>query len=70
MNNPQECPVLQDAQNVLAAGENLTRAVRRLRTSRRMCQRCPALESCPVWREFNCQIDAAIQQVNLEWGLV
>lgn len=64
-----ECPVSQDIRLVLAAGEDLYRHMRHLRRSRRQCRSCPALEGCPVWREFESQIDAAILEVARLWKL-
>ena len=55
-----ECAVSKDIRLVLAASEDLDRHLRRLRRSRRRCRSCASLKDCPVWREFQSQIDAAI----------
>lgn len=69
MTSQPDCPVSRDIRLVLAAGDDLTRALRRLRRSRRNCRLCPASSDCQVWREFESHIDAAIQEVARLWSL-
>lgn len=69
MSNNLDCPVLRDAQRVLSASNDMTRALRTLKRSRRLCRECSRVEGCQVWGEFNRQIDIAIQEINQEWGL-
>lgn len=65
----EDCPVNIHVQQVLDLSQDLTRAMRQLRRSLRVCDRCPQMESCPLWRKFNALVDQAIQEVNQEWGL-
>jgi hypothetical protein len=61
------CPVLKDTQRVVHSGEELLRALRRLRRDLLACQDCPSLDGCPLRAEFNLTIDALVAEINEEW---
>jgi hypothetical protein len=69
MRDKIDCHVIQEAQKALSASDDLTRALKRLRNSRRSCQKCSRLNTCQVWQTFNQQIDIAIREVTEEWNL-
>jgi hypothetical protein len=61
------CPVLRDTRRAAHSGQELLRALRRLRKSLLACQECPSLEGCPVRSEFNLTIDSLVAEINEEW---
>jgi hypothetical protein len=67
---PFTCPVIQEAQNILAMSGNLTRAMRRLRKKMNRCSSCEFAGACPEMRHFQSQIITAIVELTDEWNLV
>jgi hypothetical protein len=65
---PASCPAARVDQ-VLSLSSDLRRAMRRLRRELNACQSCPAGDDCRFIRYFQDQVNAAILQVNAEWGL-
>ena len=67
------CPVLREAEQVLAKADDLSRAMRRLRRSIRRCDDCPFKRQCPPMLAFSAALHEAIRQVtvelNLEWTI-
>jgi hypothetical protein len=63
------CPVSQSAEQVRKSGDNLLRAIRRMRRSLIACQTCPQQNECNFRQDFNNQVDALIGELNEEWGL-
>ena len=61
------CPVLPDTQRVARSGEELLRALRRLRRALLACQECSSLDGCALRTEFNLTIDSLIAEINEEW---
>jgi hypothetical protein len=59
--------LLRDTQRVSHSGEELLRALRRLRRSLLACQECPSLEGCTLRSEFNLTIDSLVAEINEEW---
>jgi hypothetical protein len=69
MTEQNECKVMIDAKAVLSASGDLTKAMQKLRHSKKLCKKCLKLHNCEVWKDFTSQIDQAIIEVNEEWGL-
>jgi hypothetical protein len=72
MNTPRKrnCPVQKDVSQIQDLSKDLTRSMRKLRRDLLACQSCDAAEDCPVLREFNLNVTAAIDQITDEWNLV
>jgi hypothetical protein len=68
MNIPN-CPVLKDVNQIQDLSKDLTRTMRKLRRDLLTCQTCGSAEDCPVLKEFNATVTAAIDQVTDEWNL-
>jgi hypothetical protein len=66
---PAACPMSARVEQVLRLSSDLRRGMRRLRRELNACQKCPAGEDCRFIRYFQDQVNAAILQVNAEWGL-
>lgn len=66
---PASCPVMPRVGQVVKLSSDLRRAMRRLGRELNACQKCPAGEDCRFIRYFQDQVNAAILQVNAEWGL-
>ena len=66
---PASCPIAPRVSQVLNLSSDLGRAMRRLRRELNACQACPAGEDCRFISYFQEQVNAAITQVNAEWGL-
>jgi hypothetical protein len=66
---PASCPVAPRVSQVLSLSSDLRRAMRRLRRELNACQACPVGEDCRFMSYFQGQVNAAITQVNEEWGL-
>ena len=66
---PASCPIAPRVSQVLNLSSDLGRAMRRLRRELNACQACPAGEDCRFMSYFQEQVNAAITQVNAEWGL-
>ena len=64
-----DCPVRECAQQTVALGQDLEKALRRLRKTMRACARCGLAGDCALIREWHSQIDAAVREVAAEWGL-
>jgi hypothetical protein len=63
------CPILLEAQDVLAKAHDLQRAMRKLRRSTQRCVTCPEKTACPAMTYFAQAIDTAIRELWQEWGL-
>lgn len=67
--NPSDCPVVIQARRVSEKSTDLLRALRQLKRQMRLCSACPHNGDCPVIQQFNREVDAAINQITIEWGL-
>jgi hypothetical protein len=67
--NPQGCPVLQDAFALAEAGRQLTQAMKKLSRDLTTCLDCPALAECPLRKMVDEQLDEIIKRITIEWGL-
>ena len=79
-----DCPVLKESQSAMKSARDLSRSLKRMARLMRHCQSCQkqamlalaAAEGtefrseCPVLLEINAQIEAAILDLNREWGLL
>ena len=76
-----DCPVLKESQVALKLARDLSRSLKRMARLMRNCQNCQRLAlasagqaeylpECPVLMEINAQIEAAILDLNREWGLL
>jgi hypothetical protein len=68
--NPTDCPVITQARLVSDKTTDLTRAIRQLKRQMHLCAGCPRSGDCPVITQFNHDLDAAIEQITIEWHLV
>ncbi len=66
----RDCSLRLNTDRVVELGEEMVIAMRRLRRSLDECGRCRFVDDCAIKREFNAQVDTAIQEVNEEWGMV
>lgn len=66
----QDCSLRRNLDRVGELGEEMVIALRRLRRSQDECEQCRFIEGCLVKREFNLQVNIAIQEINEEWGLI
>jgi len=66
---PASCPIASRVSRVLNLSFDLRQAMRRLRRELNACQACPLGENCRFMSYFQGQVQAAITQVNEEWGL-
>jgi hypothetical protein len=66
---PAGCPVIDQANRVLEHTKTLSKAVNKLRRDMRICDHCALRAECPVMRELNAQINAAIDALAADWGL-
>ena len=62
------CPVVTDAERVLAASNDLSAAMHRLRHSLNRCKTCVNAD-CPAIIALNQQIKACIEELVEEWHL-
>jgi hypothetical protein len=63
-----DCPIRRDAEQAFELSKDFLKSLRKLRRSLRKCRRCPAGPECKLLREWNAQIDQAIDEVNQEWS--
>lgn len=79
MNNPTQLSkahlacrrlAILQAELALLQTQSLGRAILRLRHDLRRCQHCPLVCQCQPLGEFQQAIDAAIDQLTTDWGLV
>ena len=67
--NPADCPVVTQARIVSEKSTDLVHALRQLKRQMRLCPTCPRNGDCPVIVQFNQDVDAAINQIAIEWSL-
>ena len=67
---PEQCAVLIQAEVVLERATSLRSAVNKLRRDLRRCDDCANREECLPLREFNSQINTALEDLAVEWGRV
>ena len=67
--NPTDCPVIAQARQVSEKTSDLVRSIRQLKRQMRRCVTCPHSSACPVIVQFNQDVDAAIEQITIEWNL-
>lgn len=66
---PHCCRVRMDAACVVSLGQDLRRALQRLRRDLAACRKCPLSAECELRQHIDEQIEAAIAEVNAEWGM-
>jgi hypothetical protein len=64
-----DCPIREEAEQAIQLSKDFLKSLHRLRRSLRKCRRCPARPECKLLREWNAQIDQAIDEVNEEWSI-
>jgi hypothetical protein len=64
------CPVVTQAELVLESSKSLRAAVNKLRRDMRACMECPDFGQFAAMIKLNHDIDAAIDALATEWGLV
>lgn len=70
MKDNSNCTVARSAEGVLKAGNDFVKKLRRLRRDLDLCEQCPHNDDCKIKIEFNFLVDAAIAEINDEWGMV
>ena len=63
------CPIAGSADAVIRLGNDMVKALRKLRLELDCCSRCSRQADCRLLRQHHCQVNAAIQAVNEEWNL-
>lgn len=63
------CSLQESARQVVRAGQDFAKAMRKLRRAQIACSRCEQGPSCPLRQQFNSQVDAAIAEVNELWEM-
>lgn len=63
------CPLWKQTREAMSSVRALATSLRKLRPMIRRCRRCPERETCPIWRDFNAQFQAALEEVVDEWQL-
>jgi hypothetical protein len=69
MNQPANCPVLQEAQAILSCEEEIARRLCRFRIARKRCRKCPLGGECEGLKVLEGAIDRALSELIEEWGL-
>jgi hypothetical protein len=64
-----DCPIKQDAERTIELSRDFLKSLRKLRRSLRKCKKCAAGPDCKLLREWNAQIEQAIDEVNEEWAV-
>ncbi len=64
------CPVQTLQMQAVTLGGEMLRALRRLRLETAACGSCPQGIDCPTRNELNTQIETAIGEISVEWGLI
>jgi len=62
------CPIEEDTHKVILTGQELIKAVRKLRRDLTHCQSCENGENCQLRSTFHAMIETAIDEVNQEWN--
>lgn len=62
------CPVLDDTTRIRSTATDLLKQLRRLKRDLALCEQCPAVDGCVVLREFQGQVDAALEEVWQAWN--
>ena len=65
-----ECPIKKDAREARILGRDMVRLLRKLRRDARYCRRCELSATCQLPEQFQSQVEEAILEINIEWGLV
>jgi hypothetical protein len=63
------CPIRKDFVDVQFTARNLAHKMSRLRRQLRRCRECQGAD-CPVLKEFNSAVQAALQEVAFELGII
>ncbi len=62
-----KCPVKLHANLVIATGQDLAKALRRLKRDLSRCRSCEQNPDCILWQEFNEMFDKVIDEIHQEW---
>lgn len=68
--HPPSCPVILQANTVLQNSTTLRTSIQQLRRDMRKCADCDQAGDCAFMRQLDSLIDAALQSITAEWGLV
>jgi hypothetical protein len=61
------CPIVQDTRQIQGLSRDLIKTLRKLRRDLLACVKCPNYNNCQVLKEFNSQVEAALDEVAHEW---
>ena len=75
MNHPvhtpiPNCPILTDTALVIENARQLVSLMRKLKRDLKKCEICPAGDDCPVLKDFNSKVQAAISEVLEEYNQI
>lgn len=62
-----KCPVKIHANLVIATGQDLAKALRRLKRDLDRCHSCENYPDCLLWIEFNDMFDKVLDEIHQEW---
>jgi hypothetical protein len=65
-----DCPVKETAEETVKLSNDLARSMRKLRRMLRECAKCGDADGCMLLQAWNSQVEAAVAEINQEWGMV
>jgi hypothetical protein len=64
-----KCEVEKTRDECVKLSEDMTKSLRKLRIALRNCDQCEKFDDCPILKDLNIHINAALEEVLQEWGL-
>ncbi len=64
-----DCPVSASLEQALQTAKTFRKTMRKLRRSLLKCGQCGQADDCPLLKEVNSSMRAAVEEVTLEWEL-
>jgi hypothetical protein len=64
-----DCPIVAGQVKITDLSREMVRAIRQLRRDLDACQHCPFADDCEILKNFNRQVQYAIDEITEEWNL-
>ena len=63
------CLIQKDKDHLISLSEDMVQSIRRINQNLARCEQCDSFDNCPILREFNAHVSAAIQEISDEYNL-
>ena len=63
------CLIEKEKNHLISLSEDMVESIHRINENLAKCEECQSYDNCPILRDFNAQVSAAIQEITDEYNL-